>query len=384
MDAVHTSAQRNGERGSAGILAIFISTTLFMLIMSGLTLIHLSKQAIQTQLTYHGQAVNSAQAGLVDAQSWFRRQTLQPVTTFNPQLDLLSVPPIIDTDDPAIGIVREYEISDLGNVWGRYEVRRSDLRDASAERGKPGTGTIWQLESVGIVYARKDITRSYDQSPNRRLAKVVARTEVQRMNLVLPGNAAICSRRGDAVTTETKTRLIAGADIGVLHPSGTGSPTLNGSVGAGINVSTASPYLDSIQDIFGVSQRELIGMADLVAYSMGDLPAQLPAMSLTVIRNDATFTAARPLIGIGLLVVLGDLTIAADSFSNFNGLIVVTGDYEQNSPSQISGAIVGHGDIDIKGAGDFSEVTFDSALLSNIQKEMGQYRVTRSPLLVRK
>lgn len=378
-----TPLQRAGEKGTAAILAMFISTSLFLMIMSGLTMIHLAKKVIHTQLTYHGQAVNSAQAGLVDALSYFRRQAVQPVTTFNPQLDLLASPPVIDTDDPSIGIVREYEISQLGNVWGRYEVRKSVVRDASAERGKPGTGTIWQIESVGIVYARKDITKAYNQSPNRQLANVVTRTEVQRVNLVLPGNAAINARRGDAVTTETKSRIIAGTDIGVLHPSATGVPTLNGGVSASVVDGTASPYLDSIQDVFGVGQRELIGMADVVAYNMADVPSPLPSMTLTVVRGNATFTDTQPLIGTGILVVLGDLTIAADSFSNFNGLIFVTGDYEQNAPSQVSGAIVGHGTIDIKGAGDFSEVTLDTVLLSLIQKEMGQYRFTRSPLLVR-
>lgn len=378
-----TPLQRTGEKGTAAILAMFISTTLLLMIMSGLTMIHLAKKVIHTQLTYHGQAVNSAQAGLVDALSYFRRQPVQPVTTFNPQLDLLASPPVIDTDDPSIGIVREYEISQLGNVWGRYEVRKSVVRDASAERGKPGNGTIWQIESVGIVYARKDITKAYNQSPNRQLANVVARTEVQRVNLVLPGNAAINARRGDAVTTETKSRVIAGTDIGVLHPSATGTPTLNGGVSASVVDGTASPYLDSIQDVFGVGQRELIGMADVVAYSMADVPSPLPSMTLTVVRGNATFTDTKPLIGTGILVVLGDLTIVADSFSNFNGLIFVTGDYEQNAPSQVSGAIVGHGIIDLKGAGDFSEVTLDTALLTLIQKEMGQYRFTRSPLLVR-
>jgi hypothetical protein len=375
--------QPPGQRGSAAILAIFISTSLFLMIMSGLTLIHVAKKVIHTQLTYHGQAVNSAHAGLVDALSYFRRQQVQPVTTFSPQLDLLANPPIIDTDDPAIGIVREYEISDLGNVWGRYEVRKTAVRDASAERGKPGTGTIWQIESVGIVYARKDITKAFNQSPNRQLASVVARTEVQRVNLVLPGNAAINARRGDAVTTETRSRVIAGTDIGVLHPPSTGSPILNGPISGSVIDGTASPYLDSIDDVFGVGQRELIGMADLVAYSMADIPSPLPSMTLTVVRGNATFTGTQPLVGTGILVVLGDLTIAADSFSNFNGLIFVTGNYEQNAPSQVSGAIVGHGAIDLKGAGDFSEVTLDTPLLSHIQKEMGQYRFTRSPLLVR-
>jgi hypothetical protein len=383
MGRVKSARQRTGERGTAAILAMFLSTSLFLMIMSGLTLIHLAKKVIHTQLTYHGQAVNSAQAGLVDALSYFRRQQVQPVTTFNPQLDLLASPPVIDTDDPSIGIVREYEISDLGSVWGRYEVRKSVVRDASAERGKPGTGTIWQIESVGIVYARKDITKAYNQAPNRQLANVVARTEVQRVNLVLPGNAAINARRGDAVTTETKSRVIAGTDIGVLHPAGTGSPTLNGSVGAAVVDGTASPYLDSIDDVFGVGQRELIAMADLVAYSMADVPSPLPPMTLTVVRANAAFTDTKPLVGTGILVVLGDLTITADSFSNFNGLIFVTGNYEQNAPSQVSGAIVGHGNIQLKGAGDFSEVTLDAPLLTLIQKEMGQYRFTRSPLLVR-
>ena len=372
------------ERGSAAILAIFISTTLFLLIMSGLTMIQLSKKIITTQLTYHGQAVNAAHAGLVDSLSWFRRQTAQPVATFNPQLDLLATPPVIDTDDPTIGIVREYEISDLGNVWGRYEINKTIVRDASAARDKPGTGTIWQVESVGIVYARKDVTKAYNQSPNRQLARVVARTELQRISLVLPGNAAISSRAGNAVTTETKSRILANADIGILYPPSTGTPTVNGSIGAAIDTSASSPHLDSIQDVFGVDQRELIGMADLVVYTMSDLPAQLPSMALTIVRGNATFTSAQPLIGTGILVVFGDLMIAADSFSNFNGLIFTTGDYEQNAPSQVSGAIVSHGNVDIRGAGDFSEITFDDALLAQIQKEMGQYRVGRSPLLVTK
>lgn len=378
-----TPQHRPGERGTAAILAMFISTSLFLMIMSGLTLINISKKAIQTQLIYHGQAVNSAQAGLVDAYSYFRRQQVQPVTTFDPQLNLLSNPPVIDTDDPSIGIVREYEVSELGNVWGRYEVRKTAVRDASAERGKPGDGTIWQLESVGIVYARKDITKPYNQSPNRQLARVVARTELQRVNLVLPGNSAISARRGDNIMTETNTRIVAGSDIGVLHPPSTGSPTLNGDVGAGIVDGTTNPYLDSIPDVFGIGQRELIAMADLVAYTMAEIPSPLPTMTLTVMRGNATFNSTQPLIGTGILVVFGDLTIAPDSFSSFNGLIFVTGDYEQNSPSQVSGAIVAHGDVDIRGAGDFSEVTFDDALLTHIQKEMGQYRLTRSPLLVR-
>ena len=45
-------------------------------------------------LTYQGQALNAAQAGLTEGVSWFRRQTLQPVTTFQPVQNLAATPPI--------------------------------------------------------------------------------------------------------------------------------------------------------------------------------------------------------------------------------------------------------------------------------------------------
>ena len=364
------------------MMAIFIMTTLFFLILSGLTIVSLSKQMITTQLVYHGQAVNAARAGLVDSMSWFRRQSTQPVALFDPKRDLALNPPINDTDDEAIGIVRDYEISELGSVWGRFEVRKTRARDASAERGKPGTGAVWQIDSIGIVYVRKDANSAFDQYPNYPLVSATARTEIQRLNLVLPGNAAICAARGDGVDTEAPTRILGGTDMGILYPAATGAPTVGGAVAGNPSTGTVDPYLDSIESVFGVSQRELISMADVVAMSVNDLPPEFPAMSLAIVKSDATFDASHPLVGNGILVVLGDTVIESDSFSNFNGLIYVTGDYEQNSPSQISGAIVVQGDVDIKGGGDFSEVNYDGALLAQIQNQMSQYRFSRSALLV--
>ena len=98
---------RVSEAGAAAMMSIAIMAILFMLIVSGLLGIQLSKATIGRQLTYHGQAINAAQAGLVESLSWFRRQPSQPVSTFVPVLDSSQSPPVNDTDDPSVGLVRD-------------------------------------------------------------------------------------------------------------------------------------------------------------------------------------------------------------------------------------------------------------------------------------
>ena len=365
------------------MMALFILSTVFFLIVSGLTMLQLSRSVIADQLTYHGQAVNAAQAGLVDSLSWFRRQTTQPVAQFVPAQDLSATPPVNDTDDPAIGLVRDYEISDLGGVWGRYEVRTDRVDDVTDQRGKQGTGTVWSVDSVGVIYVRNDLNRAHDAYPNRVLAEVTTRSEIQRISLVLPGNAAVCAQRGDGVSSETATRILGGSGMGVLYSASSGTPSLSGGVSGIVSTGTTDPYLNDINSVFGVAQQELVGMADVVASTVDDLPAILPQMSLTVVRGDATFTSAHPLIGTGILVVLGDLVMSGGSLSNFNGLVYTTGDYEQNSPSQVSGAVVAQGAVRIRGSGDFSEINFDGPLLGQIQRHLSQYRFSRTAILVK-
>ena len=365
------------------MMAIAIMAILFMLIVSGLLAIQLSKATIGRQLTYHGQAINAAQAGLVESLSWFRRQPSQPVSSFSPVLDSSQTPPVNDTDDPSVGLVRDYEISDLGSVWGRYEVRLARVRDVSGARGQAATGAVWLVDSVGIVYVKADKNKPHDQSPNRVLTRAYARTELRRLSLVLPANAALSSARGDNIDTDAATRVLGGGSgIGVAYPSSTGSPSLSGSVDGLMNTSVVDPYNDSIEEIFGVGQQDLVGMADVVAANAADLPTKLPEMSLIVVTGDAIFTSANPLVGSGLLVVLGDLEMQSGSLSSFNGLIYTTGDYDQGSPSQVSGAVVSRGQVNLRSSGDFSEVYYDPAILSQIMLHIGQYRFSRSPTLL--
>jgi hypothetical protein len=371
------------QAGSAVMVALLFMATSFVLIVSGLTLVQMSKTTITRQLVYHGQAVNAAHAGLAESLSWFRRQTTQPVATFSPQLDGSQTPPLNETDDPSIGLVRDFEVSKLGSVRGRYEVRFDGVTDATDQRGKEGNGTVWEVESVGIVYVRNDPAKDYDELPNRVLSTVAARSELQRMSLVLPANAAIHAPDPDWVTVEDATRVHGGsAGIGVVTAAVSGTADLSGEVFGIMQISTVDPYLDSIADVFGVTQRDLLAMADLVATSASELPDSMPDMWLTVINGNAVFDPSKPLVGTGILVVFGNLLIQPGSLSSFNGLIYTTGNFEMNSPSQVSGSIVSRGTVRIRSSGDFSEVYYDPSILAQIQRHIGQYRSSRSPVLI--
>jgi hypothetical protein len=352
---------------------------MFMMIATGLVLIRITQSELKEQLRYHGQAVNSAQAGLIDGLAWFRRQTTQPVATFAPERDMSATPPVNETDDESIGIVREYLVDSVGNVWGRYEVPTSAVEDVTQQRGKTGTGIVWSLESRGYIYVRRDPAKAYDQPPNRVLSRAVARSEIQRLSIVLPaGNAAVQCARGDDIHRQSKTRVYGGDDIAFAYPPSTGTASWTGEETGNPVMSSVSPYNDDIPDVFGVSQQELVAMADIVVNNVSELPATLPDMSLIVVNGDATFTNSRRMNGTGVLVVLGDLTVGSDSNSSYNGLVYTTGDYTQNAPSIVSGSIVSKGEVYINGTSDFSEIMYDSGVLTQIQRHMGQYRFNRN------
>ena len=62
------------------------------------------KTKSETEFRALGQARNVARAGLIDSFSWFRRQPTPPVTEFAPVRDEEADPPIVDTEEPEIGL----------------------------------------------------------------------------------------------------------------------------------------------------------------------------------------------------------------------------------------------------------------------------------------
>ena len=166
-----------------------------------------------------GQASDVARAGLVDAFAWFRRQTTQPVTTFAPQRDMLASPAINETNDPTIGLVREYEITP--GVWGRYEVRlfsdaeRQRLLGPGRGRGRRHSGALPHGRRHGVAAGGARLR----VSPYRPRHRVEHRPELphrgrRRGDRNPPDQpppagsvGALCVSRGDRATISSQARV---------------------------------------------------------------------------------------------------------------------------------------------------------------------------------
>ena len=383
------SMNRGRRQGMMMIWALFALTVVIGLLLYGVETLRTNSTQNTTRFRAHGQALDVARAGLVDGYAWFRRQTTQPVTTFQPRLDLAAVPPVNETDDPAIGLVREFEASP--GFWARYEVRRfldkngngladvgEGVFDATANRAVSGTGATWHLESRGVVYRRIDPAKAWNVAPNYRVAGAFATTEIRRMNLSPPGAGALCIGRADRVTVAARGRVDGAGSAGILYPSATGSPVIAGElIGAPPHGSVPS-YDASVAAVFGDTSEELKASASVRVPAGGSLPNPFPEDSLVYAEGDVTVTSAAPLRGYGILVVEGNLTFANGSNSYFTGLVYVGGNYAQDSPSMVRGTVIVGGTAAIRGWSDFAELVYDGSIVDTLLQSVGRYRITRA------
>jgi len=384
-------SQKEHQRGAALVIVIFAATLILLLLSTTLIITRTSGMALARQLSSQGQAVSTASAGLTEGLSWFVRQREQPVTAFNPLVDVNGVcshipphiPPIYDSEDPALGIVRSFEISAPGKVWGRYEVRRSSVLDVSQRRGKPQAGTIWQIESEGFVYVRNDPAQPPNVAPNLVLARRTMRVDIQRLGLQLPtANAALSSVRGNNINVIRPSRIQGGSSgIGASYPASTGTPGGNGSITGNPAQSFTSGSF-AIDQIFGVTLNELVAMADIVVDDESQLPNPLPDMALIVIRGNATFNSQRQLQGSGILIVLGNLILNPQSNAYFSGVIWIGGNFVISPPGIINGSVVTNGNVQVNGGSDVAEINYDAPILDQIRQSMGNYLYSRSPWVV--
>jgi len=132
------------------------------------------------------------------------------------------------------------------------------------------------------------------------------------------------------------------------------------------------------------------GGPDGLPFTTANGYTSLPPMKLFLLYDPANlaknyvFDATSPLNGTGILVVFGSLTIALNSNSTFNGMVVVVkGSYSQSAPSTVNGSVIvdtgAAGTVQIQGSGDRAYIRYDPNLLSFMASRMGLYRVTRSP-----
>jgi hypothetical protein len=400
------------EKGYVLISVIVAVSLVLLTLLVASTYTQLGSRLLMLQLNYQGQALNTAQAGLVEGCDWFRRQAVQPVIVFNPIHNLTLNPPVNDTDVPAtcvppgctqtnpVSIQRDFLISQPGNVWGHYEVvignaaNGTGVLDLTTARrgGGAAPGAIWQLESTGVIYVKNDTTGSltYNQAPNQILATKTVRSEIQKIAMHLPGNAALSinAPANTSVTignTGNQARVVGGqSGFGVVSTTNSSPSVASGAVLSG----TPQPYglvggSFALTNVFGVSnQTDLATIADLNVTSVAALPNPLPAMQLIILNvgagNTATFNSTTPLVGSGILIVFGNLVVNGGP-SQWDGVIYVTGTYQQMQPSTINGSVVVAGNsASINGSGDFAEIYWDPFMFNQIQQQLTQYRFSRS------
>lgn len=384
------AVQSTPESGVALLMALFFTVVVVGLIGTGTLLLRSHAGKSRTAFALRSQALQVARSGLTEAANWLRRQTSQPVLAFDPQFDPGAVPPLLDTIDADIGIVREFRIT--GRVWARYEVWKEwpgdpdpdrlawreqfQCQDVSAQRAGASPGTIWRLRSVGYVYERENAAVPFDQQPNRVIASQVAVDEVRRLVIALPGEAAVNVARGDDCRVEDFGRIVGGAGAGVYFPQGTGTAVLSGGQITGSPAqSTAVDYDDSCEAVFGMGFQQLQAMASLQVTTTSQFPKPVPDMSLVVVDiGTLTLDSSRPLVGTGIVVVRGDVVINPGSNSNFSGMLYVDGDLTVNAPAEIRGAVVCTGDLRLEGISDYASVYFDSAVLTTLLTQIGNYR----------
>jgi len=401
------------NKGFALIYAIFIAVILLGSIPIAAQMIKISHQDTKMQLSYTGQAENTARAGLIDTIYWFKRQVEQPVRSnrdpikypyadaaFDPQYN--SDPTKSDTIDQSIGIVKEYFLTDTGPLWARYEVRRQKdpayypydstaVQDITAQRvsGRiAGEGLVWYIESRGYIYKKLDAGKSFNQAPNVIVSRARVATEIRRLDLSLNANAACITNTGGSssspkVKVYNNGRLISGGansyGLGVGN-NDSGSPKIY----SGGTVSSTKKNIGATSEVsvFGVSKNDIKVMADIVTTSVATLPNPLPQMAVIYIdlagTGTITFDSTHRLKGGGLLFIDGNLYVDSTSNAYFSGLIYVTGKAYVYGPAMISGCVIALTGLEIDGKSDVAEIDYDQDILNTVRQELACYRENKA------
>lgn len=394
---------RDSERGTALIFALMFTTVVVGIVLTGTLTLKSQITRNRTLFITNYQAVMTARSGLTEALSWMRRQTSQPVTALEPQLDTLANPQILDTEDEDIGLVRDFRIS--GNLWARYEVWKQWDSDPDPDRlawrqqfqcvdisqAKIGAnaGAAWRLRSVGYVYRRLDENVAFNVEPNLILATELAETDVLRSVINLPGQAAVNVSDGNNCHINTNGRILGGSVGGIYYPQGSGTPTTGPKKKARVTGSPAlSPgttYDDSYEAVFGLTFAELSSMADQVVTDANDFPNPLPENGLVVVDIPSMqFDSALPLNGTAIVIIRGNTSFLSGNNSLFSGLLYVEGSLTLRAPSELSGSVVCTGNMTVQGVPDYATINYDGEVLESLMNSLGNYRMANSLFLPRR
>ena len=428
--------RRPVRRSERGVVLIWASLTVMLvagIILAGTDRVKAMDDVSQLEWEARGQVYEVARAGLVDAYAWLRRQTAQPVTTFQPLRigierpayvaepvgGFLSEIPVVtavedvvnETDDPDVGLTRSFEISE--NLWARYICRpespaepfvdddadgrwntgetftdvngngswdaASGCRDTSVSRGSILAGSVWELQCEAEVYywPRKDL--AMDQSPNRRMAQLTLCQEVRRLGIRLPAEGALVVDQGNRTHIQNRGRLRAPGATAIAYADLTGHPLIIRPADVIGGLAPIPSYYGTLEDVFGVPFDSLRSMADLAVRDISSLPQNIGNGVLVTIDGDVVFDDNHPLRGTGVVVVRGNCTLESGNNSFFSGLLFVDGHLEMKAPAYVRGSVIVTGDATLLGTGgDYAEIEFDIDLVNDLISKMSRYRESKT------
>jgi hypothetical protein len=333
-------------------------------------------------------AESFARSGLTDALAWFRKQPTQPVTAFDPKLDPAGDPPVLETIDPTVGLVREFEIR--GRLWGRYEVRRDEVVDITAQRGLAQAGSVWQVGGRGIVYEVVDTSRAFNAAPNRIVSVTRLESELRGVPLLLPAQSAVAVLDERNLVLGNGSKIVGGDKPAVTFrdpkpalyippPDPDANPLDNLLPLAallGLPLLLRIPTFDSTpQAVFGMRLDELRSFADQVVVGSTGFRRPLRDGSIVFVDGDVVVPAGRGLRGRVLLIVDGNMYLAPDNDSDFEGFVFVTGAFVMKGKARLKGAVVAGTLFKIYAD---AEVVYDGGVLQKLQAEVARYRLSRS------
>lgn len=401
-------------RSQSGFILLYTVVALFLLaalILAGTNRIEALEGTTKVGFAVDGQARQVAKSGLLHAHAWLRNQPQQPVTAFTPARDLAADPPIDETDDPAVGLVRSFQIAP--GLWGRYTVRRgaddesfTDMdgdgvydegepiddadkngrrtlaygaRDVSARYGQP-PGTTWRMQSEGEIFARPRADLGLGQPPNRRLAATVLVADVRRAGVGLIPMAGLVTSEGEDTKIKSKV-VIKSPVLSVGYRKKTGAPQVHGK--AKLEAPTPHAGLVSlaegdalpekgvrepiaVEEIFGADLEEMKVLADILR-TIPPKPSKkepdiiVPDEATMVVTVEPTksrkekglpgllkLKSKMAVGGRGILIIDGDVE-AEKNRIDFEGLLFVTGKLTYKS-SHVRGMVVAAGETQIEGA----------------------------------
>lgn len=417
---------RSPERGSAIIWAL-----VFVAITSGLVVTHtafMASRRADRDARYNRVALADtfARAGVQDAVSWFHGRSNQPITTFAPTNDPHAIPPRMETLDPTIGLVREFEIN--GNLWGRYEVSQADTHDISSQRGNLVPGSVWELGVRAYVFRRRAPDKGFRDSPNELLGTKALTSEIRWLQVSLPAPAALCVDDPAQVTIGAKGEVSGGSSVAIAYrdpaampvPPLVDVPTLT----AGAQVQGAPALLPAT--VYGITPEQVFAMRidELRTYSDVSIDKNVgsggydwtgflawlaslfpmptgttagsflpgfstspPTPSSNVISIDGKLIVAKGLrldgkmaVTNSLLVVDGDLTAGPSNDTRIDGVVYVTGNaILDQGKFEVNGSMIVRGQVKLgTGLATSAVVRYDANKIDLLRRTVGKYRAQRA------